>query len=88
MPANLENSAVATDRTAKCQFSFQCQRKAMAKNVQTVTKLYSFHTLAKYCSKFSRLGFNNMCTENLQMFKVGLEKPEEQMIKLPTSVGS
>ena len=29
-----------------------------------------------------------MCTENLQMFKVGLEEPEEQMIKLPTSVGS
>ena len=31
MPANLENSAVAT-RTEKSQFSFQSQRKAMPKN--------------------------------------------------------
>ena len=33
MPANLENSAVAT--TEKGQFSFQPQRKAMPKNAQT-----------------------------------------------------
>ena len=32
MPANLENSAVAT---GKGQFSFQFQRRAMPKNVQT-----------------------------------------------------
>ena len=36
MPANLENSAVATGlRTGKGQFSFQSQRKEMAKNIQT-----------------------------------------------------
>ena len=60
----------------------------MAKNVQTVIQLHSSHTLAKYCSKFSRLGFNSVGTEKLQMFKVGLEKPDGQMIKLSTSVGS
>ena len=32
MPANMENSAVAT---GKSQFSFQSQRKAMSKNAQT-----------------------------------------------------
>jgi len=31
----------------KGQFSFQSQRKAMPKNVQTTTQLHSSHTLAK-----------------------------------------
>ena len=34
-------------RTGKGQFSFQSQRKAKAKNVQTTIQLYSSHTLAK-----------------------------------------
>ena len=34
-------------RTGKSQFSFQSQRKAMPKNVQTTAKLQSSHTLAK-----------------------------------------
>ena len=34
-------------RTGKGQFSFQPQRKAMPKNVQTTAQLHSFHTLAK-----------------------------------------
>ena len=33
--------------TGKGQFSFQSQRKAMPKNAQTTTQLYSSHTLAK-----------------------------------------
>ena len=33
-------------RTGKGQFSFQSQRKAMLKNVQTVTQLHLFHKLA------------------------------------------
>ena len=41
MPANLENSAVAT--TGKGQFSFQSQRKAMPKYAQTTTQLHSSH---------------------------------------------
>ena len=32
-------------RTGKCQFSFQSQRKAMPKNVQTSAQLHSSHTL-------------------------------------------
>ena len=34
-------------RTGKDQFSFQPQRKAMPKNVQTTAQLHSFHMLAK-----------------------------------------
>ena len=34
-------------RTGKGQFSFQSQRNAMPKNVQTTTQLHSSHTLAK-----------------------------------------
>jgi len=34
-------------RTGKGQFSFQFQKKAMPKNVQTTAQLHSSHTLAK-----------------------------------------
>ena len=34
-------------RTGTGQFSFQSQRKAMPKNVQTTTQLHSSHTLVK-----------------------------------------
>ena len=75
-------------RTGKGQSSFQFPRRAVLKNVQTTTQLHSSHTLAKECSKFSKLGFNSTWTVKFQMFKVDLEKPEEPEIKLPTSVGS
>ena len=39
--------------------SFQSQRKAMPKNVQTTAQLHSSHMLAKECSKFSKPGFNS-----------------------------
>ena len=88
MPANLENSVVATGLESECQFSFQSQRKAMPKNAQTTTQLHSSHMLAKQCSKFSKPGFNSMSTVNFQMFKLDLEKTEEPEIKLPTTAGS
>ena len=75
-------------RTGKGQFSFQSQRKVMAKNVQTTAQLHSSHTLAKWCSKFSKRGFNGTWSVNFQMFKLDLEKAEEPEIKLPTSAGS
>ena len=34
-------------RTGKGNFSFQSQRRAMPKNVQTTAQLYSFHMLAR-----------------------------------------
>ena len=75
-------------RPGKCQFSFQYQRKAMPKNAQTTTQLHSSHKLAKECSKFSKLGINNIWTVNFQMLKLDLEKAEEPGIKWPTSVWS
>ena len=41
MPANLENSAVAT--RLERSHSFQSQRKAMPKNAQTIAQLHSSH---------------------------------------------
>ena len=75
-------------RTWKGQFSFQSQRKAMPSNVQTTIQLHSSHMLAKWCSNFSKPGFNSTWTKNLQVFKLDLEKAEESEFKLPTSVGS
>ena len=75
-------------RTGKGQFSFQSQRKAMPKNVQTSAQLHSSHTLAKQCLKFSKPGFNRAWTENFQMFKLDLENAEEPEITLQTCVGS
>ena len=80
MPANLENSAVATGLE---KLSFHFQRKAMPKNAQTTAQLQSSHMLAKWCLKFSKPGFNNTWTVNFQTFKLVLEKAEEPEIKLP-----
>ena len=38
--------------------------------------------------KSFKLDLNNMWTENLRMYKLGLEKAEEPEIKLPTFIGS
>ena len=48
MPANLENSAVATGvEKTTLQFSFQSQRRAVPKDFQTSAQLYSFHMLER-----------------------------------------
>ena len=47
-------------RTGKDEFSFQTQRRAMPKNVQTTIQLQSLDMLAQLCSKSFKLGFN--CT--------------------------
>ena len=75
-------------RTGKGQLSFQSQRKATPTNVWTTAQLHSFNMLAKWRSKFSKLGFNNTWTKNFHMLKLDLENTEEPEIKLPTSTGS
>ena len=45
----------------------------MPKNGQSTTQLHSSHTLAKQCSKFSKLGFTITWTMNFQTFKLDLE---------------
>ena len=75
-------------RTGECHFSFQSLRKAMPLNVQTTGQSYLSHMQAKWCSKFSKPGFNSTWTDNFQLLKVNLEKSEEPEITLPISIGS
>ena len=75
-----------TYRTLQYRLNFNF-KKAMAKDAQTTAWLHSSHMLAKWCSKFSKPGFNSRWTMNFQMFKLVLEKAEEPEIKLPTSAG-
>jgi len=87
MPANLENSAVATGQE-KVSFHSKPKERHCQRIVQTTTQVHSSHTLAKLCSKFSKLGFNSTGTMDIQMSELNLEKAEELEIKLPTSVRS
>ena len=86
MPANLENSAVATG--LERLIFIPITKNSNAKNAQTTAQLHSSHMLVKQCSKFSKTGFNGTWTVNFQMFKLDLEKAKESEIKLPTSFGS
>ena len=67
-------------RTGKVQFSFQSQRKAIPKNIQTTAQLHSFHMLARLCSKSFKVGFRSIWTENFQMFKLDLERGTRNQI--------
>ena len=53
-------------RTGKGQFSFQSQRRAMLKSVQTTIQLHSFHMLARLFSKSFKLGFMNQEIPDVQ----------------------
>ena len=72
MPANLENSAVARNRTGKGQFSFQPQRKAMPKNAQTIAQLHSSHTLVML--KMFRARFQQYVNHELPDVQAGVRK--------------
>ena len=86
MPANLENSAVATGlEKVSFHYSFkerQCQR--MLKLPQTAL----FSHASKVMLKILQARLSSMQTKNFQMYKLDLEKSEESEIKLPISVGS
>ena len=75
-------------RTGKGQLSFQSQRRAMPKYIQTAVPLHSFCTLIRLCSKSFKLGFRSMGIENIQMYKLGLKKAEEPQIKFSKFAGS
>ena len=88
MPANLENSAVATGLEKVSFHSNLKEGHAMPKNVQTTVQLHLFHILVRFCSKSFKLGFSSIWNENFQMYKLGLEKAEKLEIKLLTFIGS
>ena len=81
---DMENSAVAIG-LEKVSFHSnpkerQCQE--MLKLPHNCTHL----THQQSNAQNSKSGFNNMLTVNFQMYKLNLEKAEEQEIKLSTSV--
>ena len=75
-------------RTGRDQFSFQSQRRAMPKNVQTTIQLCSLHMVARLCSKSFKLGFSSTWSENFQMYRLGFREAEKPEVKLPAFVGS
>ena len=86
MPANLENSVVATG--LKRSVFIPIPKKG------NVNKCSNYHTIAlishasKVILKIFQVRFNSTRTENYQIFKLDLENAEEPKIKLSTSVGS
>ena len=86
VPANLENSAVAT-RLEKISFHSNPKESNAKECSNYCTIAFISHT-SKVMLKLSKPGFNRMWIVNFQMFKLDWEKAEEPEMKLPTSVGS
>ena len=77
----------SSHKTGKGQFSFQSQRRAMPKNVQTRTTALISHA-SKISLKYFNPGLSSVWTKNFQLYKLDFKKAEEQEIKLPTFAGS
>ena len=87
MPANLENSAVATG--LEMSVFIPTPKKGNAKECSNYcTIALILYELVRLCSKSFKLGFSSTWTDNFQMYNLDLEKAEEPEIKLPTSTGS
>ena len=86
MPANLENSAVATG-LEKVSFQFNPKERQCQIMLKLLYSCAHF-TLVRLCSKPFKLGFSSMWIENFQMYKLDLEKTDKPEIKLPTFAGS
>ena len=61
-------------RTGKGQFSFQSQRKAMPKNVQTTAQLHSSHMLSKAILKILQARLQQYVNCELPDFQAGFRK--------------
>ena len=81
MPANLENSAVATGLE---KVSLHCNPKECS-NYCTIALISH---ASKVMLKILQARLQQYVNHELQMFKLILEKAEEPEIKLPTSDGS
>ena len=91
MPANLENSAVATG-LEKVSFHSnskerQCQRMLKLRTIALIS--HASKVMLKILQARLQQYLNQDVSEHLnQMFKLDLEKAEESEIKLPTYIGS
>ena len=86
MPANLDNSAVATG-LKKVSF-YSNAKKGNAKECSNYRTIVLISHSSKLMLKILQASFNSTWTVNFQMFKLDLEKAEEPEIKLSTSTGS
>ena len=64
----------SSHRTGKGQFSFQSQRNAMSKNVQTTTQLHSSHTLSKVILKILQARLQQYVNHELPDVQAGFRK--------------
>ena len=86
MPANLENSAVATGLE---KVSFHSNPKeGNAKECSNYRTIVLISHASKVMLKFLQAMLQQYVNCELQMFKVVSEKSREPEIKLPTSAGS
>ena len=60
----------------------------MPKNAQTTAQLHSSHIARKVMLKILQARFQQYVNHELPDVQAGLEKAEEQEIKLPASLGS
>ena len=86
MPANLENSAVATE-LEKVSFHSNPKERQYQRMLKLLHNSLISHT-SKVMLKILQARLNRMWTESFQMFKLDLEEAKESKLKLPTSVGS
>ena len=86
MPANLENSAVATG-LEKVSFH-SILKKGNPKECSNYCAIALISHASKVMLKILQARLQQYVNRELQMFKLVLEKAEEPEIKLPTSAGS
>ena len=86
MPANLENSIVATG-LEKSVF-IPIPKKGDAKECSNYRTIALISHASKVMLKILQARFQQYVTVNFQMFKLDLDKAEEPENKLPTSLGS
>ena len=86
MPANLENSAVATGLEMVSLHSNPKERQCQECSNYCTIALISH--ASKVMLKILQARLQQYVNHEIQMFKLDLEKAEETEIKLPTSVGS
>ena len=87
MPANLENSAVATG-LEKVSFHSNPKERQCQRNVQTTAQLHSSHTLAEVMLKILQARLQQFVNHELPDVQDGFIKGRGAKVKLQTSVGS
>ena len=85
MPANLENSAVATG-LEKLSF-IPIPKKDNAKECSDCRTTVLISHVSKIMLKILQLAFSSTWTKKFQIYKLGFKEAEEPEIKLPTFIG-